>query len=73
LTLAQIGEQVLKEHGVLRGLEIERLAKQGGFKGKVKDFQSYMRVAFKRHGGFENLGRNRWKLKEATATGRQGA
>jgi len=66
LTLAQIGRMLLAEHGKLHGKDIERLARAGGFKGAVKNFQNYMPVAFKRDGGFENVGGNTWKLKEAT-------
>jgi len=63
LTLAQIGRLILEEYGSLHGKEIERLAKAGGFKGGTKNFQNYMPVAFKRDGGFENIGGNTWKLK----------
>jgi hypothetical protein len=61
-TLAQIGKLLLTEHGTLHGKDIERLAKAGGFKGGTKNFQNYMPVAFKRAGGFENIGGNRWRL-----------
>jgi hypothetical protein len=64
LTLAQIGRLLLKEHGRLHGKEIERLARAGGFKSGTKNFQNYMPVAFKRDGGFENIGGNTWRLKE---------
>jgi hypothetical protein len=66
LTLAAIGRVLLGEHETLHGKEIERLAKAGGFKGGAKNFQNYMPVAFKRAGGFENIGGNTWKLKEST-------
>ena len=62
LTLAQIGKRLLEEHGTLHGSEIERRAKTGGFKSESENFQSYLAVAFKRVGGFENLGKNTWKL-----------
>jgi hypothetical protein len=64
-TLAQIGKLLLAEHGTLHGKDIEKLAKAGGFKGGTKNFQNYMPVAFKRAGGFENVGGNRWKLNDA--------
>jgi hypothetical protein len=67
MTLGQIGRMLLKERGVLHGKEIERLAKEGGYKSKGKHFQSSLATAFKREGNFENMGRNRWKLKEAPA------
>lgn len=67
LTLAAIGKILLKERGVMHGAEIEALAKAGGFKGKAVKFQSYLAVAFKRDGGFENLGKNRWKLKDSAS------
>lgn len=62
LTLAQIGKRLLEEHGTLHGSEIEKRAKAGGFKSDSEHFQSYLAVAFKRVGGFENLGKNTWKL-----------
>jgi hypothetical protein len=64
LTLAQIGRLLLREHGKLHGKEIEKLAKAGGFKGGKENFQNYMPVAFKRDGGFQNVGGNTWRLKE---------
>jgi hypothetical protein len=64
LTLAQIGKLLLKERGELHGKDIERLAREGGFKHGTKKFQNYLPVAFKRDGGFVNVGGNRWKLKE---------
>jgi hypothetical protein len=63
-TLATIGRMLLTEHGTLHGKEIERRAKAGGFTGGTKHFQNYMPVAFKRAGGFENIGGNTWKLNE---------
>ena len=63
-TLAQIGKLLLAEHGTLHGKDLERLAKAGGFKGGTKNFQNYMPVAFKRAGGFENVGGNRWRLND---------
>src|ERR1039457_4238062 len=62
LTLAQIGKRLLEEHGTLHGSEIEKRAKAGGFKSDSEHFQSYLAVAFKRAGGFENLGKNTWML-----------
>ena len=64
LKLADVGRLLLKERGVLHGKEIERLAKEGGYKSGGEHFQSYLGTAFKREGDFENMGRNRWKLKE---------
>src|ERR1035441_8096786 len=68
LTLAKIGRRLLAEHGKLHGKEIERLAKAGGFKGGKENFQNYMPVAFKRDGGFENVGGNTWRLKDRKST-----
>ena len=65
LTLAEIGKLLLQEHGTLHGLEIEKRAKAGGFKTNAKHFQSYLAVAFKRAGGFENIGKNTWRLNPA--------
>lgn len=65
LTLARVGRILLSEHGTMHGSEIERLAKQGGFKSKADRFQSYLAVAFKRDGGFENTGGNNWILNDA--------
>jgi hypothetical protein len=63
LTLAQVGRMILKEYPSLHGKKIEELAKAGGFKGGTKNFQNYLPVAFKRDGGFENIGGNTWRLK----------
>jgi hypothetical protein len=62
MKLADIGRVLLTERGVLHGKEIEDLAKAGGFKSESENFQSYLAVAFQREGGFENLGKNRWRL-----------
>lgn len=62
LTLAAIGQVLLSEHAVLHGKEIESFARSGGFQGGTENFQNYLPVAFKRAGGFENIGGNRWKL-----------
>jgi hypothetical protein len=62
LPLADIARVLLTEHGTLHGKEIQKLALAGGFKGSVKHFQTYMPTAFKRAGGFENMGKNRWRL-----------
>jgi hypothetical protein len=64
ITLAQIGKLLLAEHGTLHGKDIEKLARAGGFKGGAKNFQNYMPVAFKRAGGFENIGGNKWRLND---------
>ena len=64
-TMAQTGKLLLAEHGTLHGKDIEKLAKAGGFKGGTKNFQNYMPVAFKRAGGFENIGGNKWRLNDA--------
>jgi hypothetical protein len=62
MTIADATRVLLEERGVLHGLEIERLLIQGGYPTTSKHFQSTMVVAFQRDGGFENLGRNRWRL-----------
>jgi hypothetical protein len=62
LTLAQVGEILLTEHDTLHGNDIERFAKADGFTGGTNNFQNYLPVAFKRAGGFQNIGRNVWKL-----------
>jgi hypothetical protein len=64
-TLAEVGRMLLEEHGSLHGKKIEEMAKAGGFKGGTKNFQNYLPVAFKRDGGFENIGGNTWKLKDS--------
>jgi hypothetical protein len=69
MKLADIGRMLLKDRGVLHGSEIERLAKAGGFKSSARTFQPYLSVAFKREGGFENIGKNRWKLNESVPPG----
>jgi hypothetical protein len=63
LTLVQAARIVLKEHGQLHGTEIDRLVKEGGYKSKAEHFQSTLAVAFRRDGGFENVGENTWRLK----------
>jgi len=65
LRLAEVGRILLTEHETLHGSEIEKLAKAGGFTGGTENFQNYMPVAFKRAGGFENIGRNTWRLNPA--------
>lgn len=65
-SLTRAAAILLREHGVLHGKEIERRLKEGGYASSAKKFQTTMRVAFKRHGGFENIGGNRWKLREMT-------
>ena len=62
MSLADIAYDLLQDRGKLHGLEIERLAKAGGFKSSAKHFQSYLSVALKRKGGFENTGKNNWVL-----------
>jgi hypothetical protein len=64
LTLAEVGRLLLKERGLLHGKEIEKLAREGGYKSGGEHFQSYLATAFKREGDFENIGKNRWKLKD---------
>jgi hypothetical protein len=66
LTLAEIGKTLLEEYGTLHGSAIEKRAKAGGFKSDSKHFQSYLAVAFKRAGGFKNLGKNTWVLDQNT-------
>jgi len=63
MTLVQTARALLKDHGQLHGKEIERLAKEGGYRSKAEHFQSTLAVAFKRDGGFENLGENTWRVK----------
>jgi hypothetical protein len=66
--LAEVGKIILQEHGApLHGKEIERLAKAGGYRSESEKFQNYMPVAFKRAGGFENIGKNTWRLNENIA------
>ena len=66
MALADIGKVLLAGEGrVLHGKEIERLAKAGGLKSNSENFQSYLAVAFKRAGGFENVGKNNWRLNDA--------
>jgi hypothetical protein len=64
MTLAEATRELLTEHAVLHGKEIERLVLEGGYRTASKHFQSTMLVAFQRDGGFENVGRNRWRLKQ---------
>jgi hypothetical protein len=71
MKLAEIGRILLKERGELHGKQIERLAKAGGFKSSGKSFQGYLAVAFRREGGFENLGKNRWHLNSAIKAERE--
>jgi len=56
LTIAEAGKVLLKERGVLHGKEIENLLIEGGYKSKSEKFQNTMVVAFRRDGGFENIG-----------------
>lgn len=67
MTIADGGKILLKEHGVLHGKEIEKHLKAGGYRSHSHKFQNTMVVAFRRDGGFENIGGNRWKLKDAAA------
>jgi len=62
MPLADIARVLLTEHEALHGKELEKLAVAGGFKGSQKHFQTHMPTAFKRAGGFENIGKNRWRL-----------
>jgi hypothetical protein len=62
MKLSDIGSVLLRERSELHGKEIERLAKAGGFKSTGKSFQGYLAVAFRRAGGFRNIGKNRWRL-----------
>jgi hypothetical protein len=76
MTLAQAARELLAEHAVLHGKDIERLALEGGYRTASKNFQSTMVIAFQRDGGFENVGRNRWRLKQPSLNlngGRNGA
>lgn len=67
MTSAQAAKVLLIEHGQLHGKEIERRVKEGGYKTKARHFQQSLLSAFQRDGGFENIGGNVWKLKNATA------
>ncbi|MGB9382983.1 hypothetical protein [Candidatus Binatus sp.] len=67
MTIAEAARVLLKERGVLHGREIEQLLKQGGYPTASEHFQSTMNVAFKRDGGIENIGRNRWRLKPSSS------
>ena len=73
MSLAEVGRALLMERGVMHGSEIESIAKAGGFSGKAAKFQSYLAVAFKRDGGFENLGKNNWKLRAAAPAAPSGS
>lgn len=65
LSIAEIGKELLRDGSSMHGSRIEAIAKEGGFKSKSEHFQSYLAVAFKRAGGFENLGGNTWKLNDS--------
>jgi hypothetical protein len=65
MSIAGAAKILLKEHGVLHGKEIEKLLRSGGYESNSKKFQTTMVVALSRDGGFVNIGKNRWKLKEA--------
>lgn len=62
--LADVARELLSGVDSMHGVEIERLAKAGGFESDAKHFQSYLSVALKRKGGFENIGKNRWRLND---------
>src|ERR1035441_5695671 len=64
MTIAEGGRMLLREHGQLHGKEIERLLKEGGLQSRAEHFQSTIFVAFRRDGGFQNIGGNNWRLKE---------
>jgi hypothetical protein len=67
MKLADVGRTLIRENcGPLHGSEIEKRAKAGGFPGGTENFQNYMPVAFKRDGGFVNIGRNTWDLVKST-------
>ena len=67
MSLAEIGRTLLADGGTLHGSKIEELAIAGGCKTRSKNFQDMLRVAFRRDGGFENVGRNQWRLKQEGA------
>lgn len=69
MSLAAAARVLLAEHGALHGKEIERLLKEGGYESASRKFQSTMRVAFDRDGGFENIGGNRWRLRPRGLSG----
>jgi len=62
-TLVQAARVLLGDHGQLHGKAIEDLLKAGGYETTAEHFQSSMAVAFKRDGGFENVGGNLWRLR----------
>ncbi len=62
---------LLEEHSTLHGREIERLIKVGGYKVTGSGFQNYLPVALRRAGGFENTGRNNWRLNDKVEAVRQ--
>ena len=68
MTIAEAGKALLAEHGQLHGKELERLLKAGGYQSKAEHFQSTILVAFRRDGGFENVGSNTWRLKPVART-----
>ena len=68
MTIADASRVLLKERGVLHGPDIERLPIEGVYPTASKHFQSTMIVAFRRDGGFENVGRNRWRLKQPVSS-----
>lgn len=63
--LADVGKAILLEYGEMHGKKIEQIAKKGGYKSKSKTFQTYLRIAFERAGGFQNIGGNVWRLNES--------
>jgi hypothetical protein len=65
MPLASIGRVLLQENQTLHGKQIEEMAKAGGFRGGTRNFQNYLPVAFKRAGGFENIGGNTWRLNDS--------
>jgi hypothetical protein len=71
MTLVAVAKILLEEHGELHGKRIEELGKAGGFKANAKNFQGYLPVAFSRAGGFENVGKNTWKLNPSVQPIRQ--
>jgi hypothetical protein len=71
MTLVAVAKILLEENKELHGKKIEEMAKAGGFKANAKNFQGYLPIAFARAGGFENVGKNTWKLNPGVQPVRQ--
>lgn len=62
MPLADAVRIILTEQGTQHGKNIERICLAGGYQTETQKFQNYLAVALKRAGGFENRGRNIWRL-----------